>query len=85
MYTTNSGKFFELISNMLIAEMKKEGNLRLTLTVEEASKALGINKIKMYELTRTECFPKLRLGNRIVIPILQLLDWIENNAWDKAS
>lgn len=74
-----------LVSNSLIETLKKEGSLRLTLSVDEASKALGINKIKMYELTRTENFPKLKLGNRIVIPILQLLDWIENNAWDKAS
>ena len=82
---THSNEVANLVSNSLIGALKKDGNLRLTMTVEETSKALGINKIKTYELTRTDNFPKLILGNRIVIPILQLLDWIDKTAWENAS
>ena len=74
-----------LLLKKLIAEVEKEGNLKLTLTVSQASNILGINKIRMYETVRSDGFPKIQLGNRILIPIIPFLEWIEKTAWDKAS
>ena len=74
-----------LLLKKLIAEVEKEGNLKLTLTVSQASNILGINKIRMYETVRSDGFPKIQLGNRILIPIIPFLEWIEKTAWDEAS
>jgi len=41
---------------------------RLTLTVEEAARLLGISRALAYELVRDGEIPSLRLGRRIVIP-----------------
>ncbi len=54
---------------------------RLTLTIPKTAKLLGINETMMYELARSENFPSLKCGKRLVVPILQLLDWIEKESW----
>jgi excisionase family DNA binding protein len=41
---------------------------RLTLTVEEAARLLGISRALAYELVARGEIPSLRLGRRIVIP-----------------
>lgn len=41
---------------------------RLTLTVEEAGRLLGISRALAYELVATGDIPSLRLGRRIVVP-----------------
>lgn len=41
---------------------------RLTVTVEEAARLLGIGRGTAYELARTGGLPVLRLGRRIVVP-----------------
>jgi excisionase family DNA binding protein len=41
---------------------------RLTLTVTEAAKLLGISRGSAYECVRTGEIPSIRLGGRIVIP-----------------
>lgn len=43
-----------------------------TYTVEEAATALGIGRSLAYELIRAKRIPVLRLGKRIVIPVLAL-------------
>ena len=42
--------------------------LPLTLKAEEAAKVLRISKSKVYDLARTESFPAVRIGKRVVIP-----------------
>lgn len=44
----------------------------LTLTVEQAAKALGIGRSTAYELVHTGDIPSLRLGRRIVVPVARL-------------
>jgi excisionase family DNA binding protein len=78
-------KVEDMLISELIAGMKKEGQLKLTFTVPEVAKILGINKIKMYELARSNSFPKIEIGNRILVPILPFIEWIEITAWSKAS
>lgn len=62
--------------------MKKETfksyeELPLMLSVPEMAAALGISRAGAYELARSEGFPALRIGNRIVIPKDKLQEWVD--------
>ena len=64
--------------------MKKEifksyEELPLMLSVPEMAAALGISRAGAYELVRSEGFPALRIGTRIVIPKYELRKWIKRN------
>ena len=64
--------------------MKKEifksyEDLPLMLSVPEIAAALGISRAGAYELARSEGFPALRIGTRIVIPKDELREWIRRN------
>ena len=64
--------------------MKKETfksyeDLPLMLSVPEMAAALGISRAGGYELARSEGFPALRIGTRIVIPKDELREWIKRN------
>ena len=45
---------------------------RLTLTVVEAGRALGISRSTAYQLANEGVIPTLRLGKRLVVPRVQL-------------
>ena len=47
---------------------KSYEELPLTLSVPEMAAALGISRAGAYELARTEGFPALKIGTRIVSP-----------------
>jgi excisionase family DNA binding protein len=51
---------------------------RLTMSVEEASEALGISRSLAYELVRRGVLPSLRLGRRIVVPVRALDDLVDH-------
>ena len=56
-------------------------NERLTLSVEELAKELGISKPIAYELIKREGFPSIRVSERrIIIPVEPLRRWLEENA-----
>lgn len=64
--------------------MKKETfksyeDLPLMLSVPEMAAAMGISRAGAYELARSEGFPALRIGNRIVIPKDSLQKWVNQN------
>ena len=46
-------------------------------SVPEMAAALGISRAGAYELARSEGFPALRIGNRIVIPKDKLQEWVD--------
>ena len=61
--------------------MKKEifksyEDLPLMLSVPEMAAVLGISRAGAYELARSEGFPALRIGTRIVIPKDKLQEWV---------
>ena len=58
---------------------KSNEELPLMLSVPEMAAALGISRAGAYELARSEGFPALRIGNRIVIPKDELREWIKRN------
>ncbi|QUO39596.1 helix-turn-helix domain-containing protein [Dysosmobacter sp. Marseille-Q4140] len=49
------------------------------LSVPEMAAVLGISRAGACELARSEGFPALRIGNRIVIPKDELREWIKRN------
>ena len=51
--------------------------LPLTLTVPEVGEALGISRAKAYDLVRSEGFPSMRIGTRILVPRDKLIRWID--------
>ena len=55
-------------------------DLPLTLNAREVAGVLRISNAKVYELARTESFPAIRIGNRVVIPRDKLIRWINNQA-----
>lgn len=57
--------------------------LPLTLSVPEMAAALGISRAGAYELVRTEGFPALKIGTRIVIPKDKLKEWVDQNVGEK--
>ena len=58
---------------------KSYEELPLMLSVPEMAAALGISRAGAYELARSEGFPALRIGTRIVIPKDELREWIRRN------
>ena len=53
--------------------------LPLMLSVPEMAAALGISRAGAYELVRTEGFPALKIGSRIVIPKDELQEGVKRN------
>ena len=58
---------------------KSFDDLPLTLTVMEVAKALRISRAGAYDLVRTEGFPALKIGSRIVIPKEKFIQWMDEN------
>lgn len=57
--------------------------LPMMLSVSEMAAALGISHAGAYELVRTEGFPALKIGSRIVIPKEELWEWVKQNTGKK--
>ena len=58
---------------------KSFDDLPLTLTVMEVAEALRISRAGAYDLVRTEGFPALKIGSRIVIPKEKFIQWMDEN------
>ena len=61
------------------AKFKNYDNLPLMLSVPDLTDALGISRARAYELVKSEGFPALHIGNRILIPKEELIAWIKDN------
>ena len=62
-----------------VPSIENNGDLprdRLTLSVPEVAVRLGISRGLAYELVARGELPSLRLGNRIVIPVVALEDFV---------
>lgn len=53
---------------------------KLTLSIPEAAKLIGVSDAKMYQLARTEGFPTVHLGKRILVSVKGLEHWVEEQA-----
>lgn len=68
--------------------MKQSGytnynELPLMLSVPEVAKVLGISRAGAYELVKSEGFPSLTIGSRILVPKEKFIGWIEKNVSEK--
>ena len=55
---------------------KSYDDLPLMLSVPQVAAVLGISRAGAYELVRSDGFPSLTIGSRIVIPKDRLIAWI---------
>lgn len=53
---------------------------KLTLSIPEAAKVIGISTSKMYTLAKSEGFPTIQVGKRLLISAKGLERWIEQQA-----
>ena len=60
------------------SKFKNYVDLPLMLSVPEVGEVLGISRAGAYELVRSKGFPKVKIGNRIVIPKDKFIRWIED-------
>ena len=54
-------------------------NEKLTLSVEEAGKLLGVSRQVAYQVIHRADFPTLHIGRRILVPKKQLEEWMDRN------
>lgn len=52
---------------------------KISITVNEAAKLLGVGRNTMLEFTRMEGFPAIRLKRKIIIDKEALPKWFSNN------
>ncbi len=52
--------------------MENESQNKLTITVPEAARMLGISRGLAYEMAREGTIPTLRFGRRMVIPLVAI-------------
>ena len=60
-------------------KFKNYDDLPLMLSVPDLTDALGISRAGAYGLVKSEGFPALHIGNRILIPKEELIVWIKDN------
>lgn len=53
--------------------------LPFTLTVPQVAKIMGINQTAAYNLSKSEDFPCLKIGKRIVIPRDAFFRWLNSD------
>ncbi len=51
--------------------------LPVMLTAPEVGEVLGISRAAAYELVRSQGFPRLKIGSRMLIPKDKFLIWID--------
>lgn len=53
---------------------------RLTLTVPEAAQVIGISRAKAYQLVRSEGFPTIKIGSKLLVSAKGLERWLDEQA-----
>lgn len=52
-------------------------DLPLMLSAPEVAAVLGISRAGAYDLVRSAGFPRMKIGNRILVPKDKFLKWID--------
>jgi excisionase family DNA binding protein len=58
---------------------------KLTMSVSEVAKTIGISLPKAYELTARQGFPSIHIGRRIVVPVAALEEWLASQTKTQAK
>ena len=64
---------------MKISIYKSYDDLPLFLNAETVAKVLGVSPASGYELMHEPDFPVLRVGNRMVVPKEQFIQWVNEH------
>ena len=67
------------------SEYKSYDDLPLFLNSETVAKVLGVSPSSGYELMHEPGFPVLRIGNRMVVPKEQFIQWVKEHTGGTAS
>ena len=67
------------------AQFTSYDQLPISLTADHIAAALGISRANAYVLLRSEGFPTLHIGKRMVVPKDRLLQWIEDSVSSSRS
>ena len=62
--------------------MKNDTIEPLVYSIEDLTKVLKISKGMAYQLARSENFPIIRIGKRILVPAEGLKEWVLQNQYD---
>ena len=63
---------------------KSYDELPLMLSVPEVASVLGISRAGAYDLVRSDGFPALKIGGRIVVPKEKFIQWIDEKTAEAA-
>ena len=61
------------------SEYRSFDDLPLFLNAETVAKVLGVSPSSGYELMHKPGFPVLRIGNRMVVPKEQFIQWVNEH------
>ena len=75
----SSGKVVGGENTMKESSYKSYDDLPLFLNSETVAKVLGVSPSSGYELVHKPGFPVLRIGNRMVVPKEQFIQWVKEH------
>ena len=61
------------------SKFKSYDDLPLMLSAPEVAEVLGISRAGAYDLVRSDGFPRLKLGHRILVPKDKFIKWIDDH------
>ena len=61
------------------SKYKSYEELPLMLSAPEVAEVLGISRAGAYDLVRSDGFPHIKLGNRILVPRDKFIQWIDDH------
>lgn len=64
-------------------QYKTYDDLPLMLSVQDVSAVLGISRAGAYELVKSEGFPAMNIGSRIIVPKEEFILWIRQKVSEK--
>ena len=64
-------------------QYKTYDDLPLMLSVQDVASALGISRAGAYELVKSEGFPAMNIGIRIIVPKEEFILWIKQKVSGK--
>ena len=67
------------VENLKKSSYSSFDELPLFLNAEILANVIGISPSSVYELMHETSFPSLKIGNRLVVPKEDFINWVKNN------
>ena len=64
-------------------QYKTYDDLPLMLSVQDVSAVLGISRAGAYELVKSDGFPAMNIGSRIIVPKEDFILWVKQKVSEK--